>query len=559
MASSPSIPSRTHLRQFSPPHQPSALKLYEQSAPALTSMLSISLAQHFPTSVLIQEQRYESKTGLQMMKDDKTSQATLNRIRLETEPSGNEENYTLDGDQYLEEFRSQVLHLPGLRSRSLHVREEPSLSLTMQSVLTEPEKLMDAELHNVVALARKALSAAKEAALLTEDCETFVANLDEVLTQSSGSTCFPKSQVEKVKTVRSTRLLERQSKKRRLPNSIAIVPRTSVSKTVDSKQTSKNVHSNDPLGLFLASSETKQLLTAKEESELIVRIKDFRSLEKVKSRLRIEFGRDPTVVEWAGAIGLSCHALQSRVNFGKRSGEKLVCSNFRMVVHIAKKYQGYGLNLQDLLQEGSVGLMRSVDKYNPQSGCRFATYAYWWIKQAIKKAIHQNSRTIRLPVNVYDLMYKVTEAKRLCIQEGNHEPTKEQIAVRAGITVERLQKLRVIVRKPLSMEQCVWRDQDTTFQEITADTRFGSPNMTVEKQFMRNHVRNLLKFLPPREGKIIRLRYGIGGGIPKTLADAGLVMGISDERVRKLESQGLNKLKQLMSSHGLGEYAELLV
>lgn len=116
LASSPSIPSRTHLRQFSPPHQPSALKLYEQSAPALTSMLSISLAQHFPTSVLIQEQRYESKTGLQMMKDDKTSQATLNRIRLETEPSGNEENYTLDGDQYLEEFRSQVLHLPGLRN-----------------------------------------------------------------------------------------------------------------------------------------------------------------------------------------------------------------------------------------------------------------------------------------------------------------------------------------------------------------------------------------------------------------------------------------------------------
>ena len=121
-------------------------------------------------------------------------------------------------------------------------------------------------------------------------------------------------------------------------------------------------------------------------------------LVKVKSKLQSQFGREPTLVEWAEAMGLSCSALQAELHSGNRSREKLINANLRMVVHIAKQYQGRGLSLQDLLQEGSMGLMKSVEKFKPQVGCRFATYAYWWIRQTITKFIMQHSRTIRLPV-----------------------------------------------------------------------------------------------------------------------------------------------------------------
>lgn len=552
LVSSTPLPScRTHLKQCPPP---SAVKLHEQAAAGLNSMLTISLAQPFPTSVLIQEQRCESKPVLHI-KEDRTYQTMLDGKRIQTEL---EENDTFDGDQYLKEFQRQFLRVPGLRSQSLHVVEDPCFPLNMQPNLSDSQKLMDAELLDIVG-SLKALLASKEATLSTEDYYSFGANIDESLTQSSGSTCLIENPVEKVKTVRSTRLLERQSK-RRGPKRAGTFSAANASKIVDFKQArSKNIHSNDPLRLFLASPETKEQLTAKQESELIVHIKKMRSLEKVKNRLQAESGHEPTMVEWAKAVKLSYHTLQSQLNCGKTSGEKLVHANFRMVVHVAKQYQGFGLNLQDLMQEGSVGLMRSVERYKPRPGCRFSSYAYWWIKLAIRTAIYNHSRTIRLPVNIYNLMFKVNEAKRLCIQEGHREPTSEQVAMRAGITVERLRRLHVSIRKPLSMQRCVWTDQDTTFQEITADNAIETPNVSVGKQLMRNHVRNLLDCLPPKEQKVIRLRYGFGGGIPYTLAAAGTVMGLSDERIRKMEKQALEKLKELMSSQGLRAYTDLLV
>ena len=121
-------------------------------------------------------------------------------------------------------------------------------------------------------------------------------------------------------------------------------------------------------------------------------------LEEVKGNLHSQFGREPTLVEWAEAVGMTCHVLQSCLHSGNRSRERMIYANFRLVVHVAKQYQGKGINIQDLLQEGSVGLMKSLEKFKPKAGCRFPTYAYWWIRQSIRKAIFQNSRTIRLPV-----------------------------------------------------------------------------------------------------------------------------------------------------------------
>ncbi|KAK4396369.1 RNA polymerase sigma factor sigF, chloroplastic [Sesamum angolense] len=274
----------------------------------------------------------------------------------------------------------------------------------------------------------------------------------------------------------------------------------------------------------------------------------------MKSRLKVQFSREPTIVEWAAAAGISCQALQSQIHCGNSSRQKLICANFRMVVHIAKQYQGRGLSLQDLLQEGSMGLMRSVEKFKPQAGCRFATYAYWWIRQSIRKALFQHSRTIRLPPPS-----KVYEAKKLCIQQGNHLPTKEDIAACAGMSVEGLARLLYTARMPLSLQKPVWTDQDTTFQEITADTTIEVPDVGVAKQLMRQHVRNLLSVLNPRERKIIQLRFGIENGEQKSLSEIGAGFGLSKERIRQLETRALYKLKQCLGSHGLAAYANMII
>lgn len=291
---------------------------------------------------------------------------------------------------------------------------------------------------------------------------------------------------------------------------------------------------------------------------MIVQIQDLMILENVKARLQSQFGREPTLVEWAEALGLTCQRLQSQLHSFRISREKLINANLRMVVHIAKQYQGRGLSLHDLLQEGSLGLMKSVEKFKPQAGCRFATYAYWWIRQSIRKAIFEHSRTIRLPENVYGLLGKVTEAKNYFVRAGNYKPSKEELAARAGITVERLDKLLFMSRIPRSLQQCVWADQDTTFQEITADSEVDTPDVSVERELMRRHIRNLLNILSPKERRIIRLRFGIEDGKEKTLLEIGNMFGLSKERVRQLENRALYKLKRCCNSQGLGAYADIL-
>ncbi|XP_059646852.1 RNA polymerase sigma factor sigF, chloroplastic [Cornus florida] len=560
LSSSPPFPPRTHLRNCPSSSNSSVLMLHEQPAPALTSVPTTSLARHFPTSVLLQEQRDESRPFLHVTKDDRISQVTLDSRRMETGSSVHEEDNTVDSFQYLKDFQHQLLNWPGLSYLlpSLQTGETPSS--TAQSVPSKTNKLMDVEPHNVVALAKKALSASKQAALLTENPQLFGVELDETLSPSTSSKNFVNVLTEGEKTVRSTRLLERRSKKRGVPKPKVRVHETSNSGKADLKRKmSEAFDPNDPLRLFLWGPETKQLLTAKEESELIVQIQDLMALEEVKSRLHSQFDREPTLVEWAQAIGLSCRALKSQLHGGNSSRDKLIYANLRLVVHIAKQYQGRGLNLQDLLQEGSLGLMKSVEKFKPQAGCRFATYAYWWIRQAVRKAIFQHSRTIRLPDNVYGLLRKVTEAKRLCIQEGNHQPSKEEIAARAGFTVEKLERLLISAKMPLSLQQPVWMDQKTTFQEITADSAIEIPDVSVGKQLMRRHIRNLLSILSPKERKIIRLRFGIEDGKPKSLSEIGAVFGLSKERVRQLESRALYKLKQSLRSQGLDAYTNMLV
>ncbi|KAJ4704926.1 RNA polymerase sigma factor [Melia azedarach] len=533
LSSPPSFPARTHLKHSlsSSSSSSSVLMRHEQSAPAVSSVPTFSTARHFPTSVLLQEQRDEYRSPLHMFKEDKTPQTTADKRQIETETSALEEKNSDDLDQLEQDFEHQLLHWPDLWNLlpPIQTGEDPSLSLTMQSITNNTKEFVDVEPFNAVALAKKALSASKEAALLAENPKLHEAEFHDISLTSSLN--FP---LEDVKTVRSTRLPVK-------------------------KKLSEGFDPNDPLRLFLWGPETRQLLTAEEESALVAQIQDLIKLEKAKSKLQSEFSREPTLIEWAEAVGLSCRDLQSELQSGNSSREKLINANLRLVVHVSKQYQGRGLSLQDLLQEGSMGLMKSVEKFKPQAGCRFASYAYWWVRQTVRKAIFQHSRTIRLPENVYTLLGKVLEAKRLCIQEGNRFPAKEDLAKRVGITVEKLEKVIFMTRMPLSMQQPVWADQDTTYQEITADTGLEIPDISVQKLLMRQHIRNLLNILNPKERRIIRLRFGIEDGKPKSLSEIGDVFGLSKERVRQLESRALYRLKQSLGTQAIDGYADLLI
>ncbi|PON60336.1 RNA polymerase sigma factor [Parasponia andersonii] len=558
LSTPPHFPPRTHLRNYlSSSSSSSCSASASTSGATVTSLPATSVGHRFSTSVLLQEQRDELRPLLRVIKEEKTSQGVLDRKQTDSGTLVHEDKTNADTSRLTWEFERPSIHWPGFWHLfpSLQTKVNSSASLTVEPTTAGSKKNVDVGLSDAIALAKKALEASKEAASLVEESKSVGADTDDMVSLSLAN--FP-GKVEK--TVRSTRHLERRSKKRKVPKSNVLFYENSSSRSADiRKRLGEGFDSDDPLRLFLAGPETRQLLNFEEESELIGRVQDVMKLQQVKDRLQSEFGREPTLVEWAEAVGLSCRILQSQICSGTSSREKLIYSNLRMVVHVAKQYQGRGIGLQDLMQVGSIGLMKSVEKFKPQAGCRFASYAYWWIRQTIRKAIFQHSRTIRLPENMYTLLGKVLEAKRLCIQEGNHNPSKEDLARCVGITVERLEKLLCITRRPLSMQQPVWADQETTFQEVTADTGIEIPDISVTKQLMRQHVRGLLRNLNVRERQIIQLRFGIEDGTQKSLSEIGNLFGLSKERVRQLESRALYKLKQCLVSQDLGAYANLLV
>ncbi|XP_022767317.1 RNA polymerase sigma factor sigF, chloroplastic isoform X2 [Durio zibethinus] len=561
MLSSPlNFSTRTQLKNSVFSSSSSSVSMfYEQGAPAPTLILITSVARNFPTSVLSQEQRndYKPLPVFHFLKEDKAYLGSTNKQRIVNGASLHKEKAANNFDRL--GYEQQLLQSPDLRLSLLVLGENPSSSLNMQSVVVDTEEIMNVEPSNVAALANKDLSASKQAASLAEDLKL---DLDDSLSNSLGSTNSSTLPVEEeAVTVRSTRRLERQAKRRMVQPK----PKVTIRETYSSRRTdvrrksSKSFDPNDPLQLFLWGPETKQLLTAEEESELVMQVQDLKILIKVKTRLQSQFGREPTLVEWAEAMGLSCSALQAELQSGKRSREKLINANLLLVVHIAKQYQGRGLSLQDLLQVGSIGLMKSVEKFKPEVGCRFATYASWWIRQAIKKSIMKHSRTIRLPVSVYRLLSKVSHAKKSYIQEGNHCPSKEELARRVGMTVEKLDMLLFAKRMPLSLQQPLWVHQDTTFQEVTPDTSIEIPDVSVAKQLMRQHVHNVLGVLNPKERRIIRLRFGFEESKQNSLSEIGNMFGLSQERVRQIESQALYKLKRCLIKQGLSEYVDLLV
>ena len=230
---------------------------------------------------------------------------------------------------------------------------------------------------------------------------------------------------------------------------------------------------------------------------------------------------------------------------------ELSSGNLRLVVSIAKKYRNRGMSFLDLIQEGNTGLMRAVDKYEYRRGFKFSTYATWWIRQAITRAIADQARTIRIPVHMIDVLSKLRNIQKQLLQERRREPTSEEIAIRAGLELDEVKRVMDIGRHPVSLDRPIGEGEDSSFGEFIEDNASDNPVKTAGNSILRDKIERLLTTLTYREREIIRLRYGLGDGYTYTLEEVGRIFKVTRERVRQIEAKAVRKLQNPVRSQHL--------
>lgn len=300
---------------------------------------------------------------------------------------------------------------------------------------------------------------------------------------------------------------------------------------------------NDPVRMYLKEIGKVPLLTAEEEVALAKAIE-----EGEKAARRIETEPNLSKEEQRKLAQLERKGMEAK--------RKLVEANLRLVVSIAKRYVGRGMLFLDLIQEGNLGLIRAVEKFDYRKGYKFSTYATWWIRQAITRAIADQARTIRIPVHMVETINKLIRIQRQLLQELGREPTPEEIAVEMGLTPEKVREILKISQEPVSLETPIGEEEDSQLGDFIEDQEAVVPVDAASFSLLQQQLRSILETLSDRERKVIELRFGLKDGHPRTLEEVGKVFGVTRERIRQIESKTLAKLRHPSRSAKLKDYLE---
>ena len=297
------------------------------------------------------------------------------------------------------------------------------------------------------------------------------------------------------------------------------------------------------MALYLGEISRIPLLSARQERRLARLVARGR-----RARRRLESMAEPAGEERA--------RLERRIEAGERARQELISANFRLVVSIAKRYAGLGVSLADLVQEGNIGLIRAVERFDHRRGFKLSTYATWWIRQAITRALAEQGRMIRLPVHTCERLSQVVRATRELTQELGREPEVAEIAHRLGLAPERVEGILARSQQPLSLDMPVGEEHDGYLGDFVEDDSAHVPSAATWVALLQHEMQELLTALSPREDRVLQMRYGLRDGHAYTLDEVGTRFGLTRERIRQIEAQALGKLRQPRRSRKLKDYLD---
>jgi RNA polymerase nonessential primary-like sigma factor len=313
--------------------------------------------------------------------------------------------------------------------------------------------------------------------------------------------------------------------------------------TNQSKKGARRGDASDSIRSYLHEIGRVPLLTHEQEIVYGKQVQQMMNLLEERKVLADELDRQPTEQEWVDRLNVNISELHRLLEVGRRAKRKMIESNLRLVVAIAKKYQKRNLEFLDLIQEGTLGLERGVEKFDPTRGYKFSTYAYWWIRQAITRAIAQQARTIRLPIHITEKLNKIKKVQRELSQKFGRTATPAEIGEILDLQPTQIREYLLLSRQPVSLDLRVGDNQDTELQDLLEDAD-ASPENYITQELLREDLHNLLDELTPQQRDVIVLRFGLKDGRELSLAKVGAQLNLSRERVRQLEHQALAHLRR---------------